>query len=82
MCNRISTLPDGCNRIDEPWSRDYITGYEDEYQEHVTWEEYVLDAISEENEFALADMGLKTPFVKWYEDEFKKTTCNAPTKVN
>lgn len=71
MCNRISTLPDGCNRIDEPWSRDYITGYENEYQEHVTWEEYVLDAISEENEFALADMGLKTPFVKWCEDEFE-----------
>ena len=71
MCNRISSLPDGCNRMDEPWTRDHITGYEDEYQEYVTWDEYVLDAISDENEFALADMGLKSTFVKWCEDEFE-----------
>lgn len=70
MC-RISNLPDGCNRLDEPWSRDYITGYEDEYQEHVTWEEYVLESINDANEFSLADLGLKTTFVKWYEDEIE-----------
>ena len=23
---RINNLPDGCNRLDEPWSRDHING--------------------------------------------------------
>lgn len=36
MVQRISNLPDGCNRLDEPWTREHINGYE-------THEEYILN---------------------------------------
>lgn len=63
MVQRISNLPDGCNRIDEPWTREHINGYEyDEYggpchyvhHEIITKENFIFffeDEIEEQQKF-------------------------------
>lgn len=51
---RNSNLPDGCNRLDEPWSRDHINGYEEfGSTEPITKEDFEFffeDEIKEQNE--------------------------------
>ena len=34
---RINSLPDGCNRIDEPWSREHL--YDEHHHEKSLYEE-------------------------------------------
>lgn len=57
MVQRISNLPDGCNRLDEPWSRDHINGPDYEeiigLTEPITKEEFEFffeDEIEEQNQ--------------------------------
>lgn len=51
---RNSNLPDGCNRLDEPWSRDHINGYEEfGSTEPITKEDFEFffeEEIKEQNE--------------------------------